>query len=85
MVQATLLLYVDTWVMTPKFGRALGVFHHRVDLHMTGMCLRWYMEGRWVYPQMDVAMMAVVLGEVETYILLHQNSVTQYIATFLIM
>ena len=37
--------------------------------------------GRWIYPPLDEAMMAVVLEEVDTYVIHRQNNVAQYIAT----
>ena len=37
--------------------------------------------GRWEYPPLDAAMSAVVLKEVETYVLFHKNTIDQYIAT----
>ena len=39
------------------------------------------MKGRRIYPPLDAAMKAVVLEEVETYILCRQNTVDQYITT----
>ena len=39
----------------------------------------------WVYLPLDKEIKAVVLEEVETYVLCHQNTVAQYIATRLIL
>ena len=39
-VQETLLFVLLTWVTTPKIGRTLGGFHHRVDRCLLGINLR---------------------------------------------
>ena len=39
------------------------------------------MAGRWEYPPLAVVMAAVGIEEVETYALLHHNSIAQYIKT----
>ena len=38
-------------------------------------------EGRWGYPLLVAEILTVVLYEVETYVLIRQNAITQYIAT----
>ena len=35
------------WVLTPRIGRALGIFQHRVARRITGRQVRRRMEGRW--------------------------------------
>ena len=65
-VQATLLFGTGSWVMFPRIGRTLGVFHHSVALKMENMQLKRYMAGRWIYLPLDVEIKAVVLEEVET-------------------
>ena len=40
---------------------------------------------RWIYKPLDKAMKSVGLEEVETYVLCHQNTVAQYIATLPIL
>ena len=37
MVQSTLFFGSETWVMSPRIGRTLGRFHHRLDRQMTKM------------------------------------------------
>ena len=80
-VWATLIFGAETWAMSPKIGKTLGRFHHRMPLQMAGMRPRRDMMGRWVYPLLDAAMTALCLEEVETYIIRHQNIAAQYIGT----
>ena len=35
-VQSILVYGSDTWVLTLRMKRVLGVFHHRADLRLTG-------------------------------------------------
>ena len=81
----TLLLDADTWVVSPRIGRTLGGFHHMVDLRLTGMRQRRYKAGRWVYPLLDAAIIAVGLEEVEMYVLCRNNTIAHYIVTCPIM
>ena len=41
--------------------------------------------GRWIYPNLDKYMKAVVMEEAETYFLRRHNTVVQYITTQLIL
>ena len=36
LVQATLMFGSETWVLTPRIGRAFGGFHHRVARQLAG-------------------------------------------------
>ena len=49
------------------------------------MRLMEYTMGMWVYPPLDAEITAVVLEEVETYVLHLHNTIAQYIATRLIL
>ena len=71
--------------MSPKIGRNLGGFHHRVACYLENIHTRRYMTGSWVYPPLDKAMVAVGLEGVDIYFLCHYNTVTQYIATWPIL
>ena len=71
--------------MCPRIGRTLGGFHHRVALPLANIHPRRVMTGRWVYPLLDEAITAVGMEEVEKYVLRHQNTVAQYITTWLIL
>ena len=81
-----ILLYgLETWVMTPLIGRVLVRFHHRVARMLMGRQPWRGRYGRWVYPPLSEAMEEVLLQEVEAYISLCQNTVSQFIATRPIM
>ena len=41
--------------------------------------------GSWIYPLLDEAIEAVRMEEVETYVLCRQNTVAQYISTWMIL
>ena len=84
-VQATLLFGTETWVVSPRIGKTLGGFHHRVYHRLSVMSPRRGTTGMWVYPPLDAAMMEVFLEEVETYVLLRHNIVAHYIVTHLIL
>ena len=84
-VQETLLFGAESWVMSPQIGKTLGGFHHRVALGLKKMQPNRNGLSRWIYPPLDTAMKEVGLEEVETYVLRHQNTVAQYIATRPIM
>ena len=84
-VQSVLLYRPETWVMTPRIGRVLGRFHHRVAHRLTGRKPRQGRDGVLVYPSLEDAMAEAGLQEVETYVSRRQNTVTQFIATRPIM
>ena len=84
-VQSVILYGSETWVMTPGTGRMLGGFHHRVACRLTG---RQPQQGRGdlrTYPPLEDAMSEAGLQEVDTYVSLFQNTVSQFIVTRLIM
>ena len=80
-VQAVLMYGSEKWVMKLCIGRVLSGFHHRVAFSMTGRQPRRERYGRWVYALLVEAMEEAVLHEVETYIYLLQNTVTQLMTT----
>ena len=45
LVQAVLILGAETWVMTPRMGRDLGGFQHRVAQRITGRQPRRLLDG----------------------------------------
>ena len=71
--------------MSPRVGRTLGGFHHRMAHQMETMKLSRDMMGRFLYPPLYKAMMSVGLEEVETYVLCRQNTITHYIANWPIL
>ena len=74
-VQAVMLYRLETWVMTPRIGRVLGGFHHRVARRLTGQHPRRGQDGGWVYLPLAEAMAETGLQEVETYVSRRQNTV----------
>ena len=84
-VQAVLLSGSETWVVTPRLDKALEGFHHQVVLRMAGMGPKHQQYGPWEYPPIWVALATVGVDEIGVYMDLRQNTVAQYIATFLIM
>ena len=49
-VQVTLLLRAETWVMYPRIGDTLGGLHHRVAHWLDLIRPMWDNMVRWVYP-----------------------------------
>ena len=84
-VQATILFREESWVMYPRIGRTLDGFHHRLDPRMANMNPKRYVTGRWIYPPLQASMKELGLEEVDAYVLCLQNTVTQYITTWLIL
>ena len=68
-VQATLLFGAESWVMSPKIGRILGDFHHRLPLRLEKMQLNMDVMGRCIYLLLEAAMKAAGMEEVEMHIL----------------
>ena len=48
-LQAVLLFGLDTWVATPRMGRALGRFQDQVARRLTGRVLRQKPDGKCNY------------------------------------
>ena len=71
--------------MSPRIGRTLGGFHHRVDRRLANMQSKRDIMVRWVYLPLDASKKAVGLEEVEMHILCRQITVTRYIVTFPIL
>ena len=65
LVRATLLFGAELWVMSPRIGRTLGGFQHRVTCRLANMQLNRTGAGRRIYPYMDEFMNAVGLEKVE--------------------
>ena len=75
----------ETWVMTPHIGRFLGVSHHRVARRLMGRQPRRRQVGGCVYPLMSDTMAEAGSQEVDNYISLRHNTITQFIMTRPIM
>ena len=84
-VQAILLYGLETWIMSPWIGKALGGFHHRVVWRLTGWMPQRNFDGTWTYLPLGEEMAEVGVQEVETYATHRQNTVTQFIVTRPIM
>ena len=84
-VQAVFLDGSETWVMTPRIGRDLGGFHHRVARRLTGRKPQRGVDWRWRYTPLVEAMEEAGLQEVDTYLSRHQNKFSQLIAARPIM
>ena len=85
LVQAVLLFGLETLVISPRIGRILGGYRHQVVRRMMRQKSRQQVDGSWVYPPLDTAMVEVVLEEVEKYVYHRQNTVAQLIANIPIM
>ena len=49
MMQAVLILGLDTWVATPHMGKSLGEFQAQVARRMTGRLMWRTTDGKWIY------------------------------------
>ena len=71
--------------MTPRIGRTISRFHHRVSCCLSRMHLTRNMAGWWEYLYLGESIAVVGIDELNEYILRRQNTVAQYIATCTIM
>ena len=55
MVQAVLIFRLETWVVTPRTGKALGGFQYQVVRQLTGWLLRRTPDGKWKYTSASTA------------------------------
>ena len=67
--------------MSSSIGRTLGGFQHRVACRLENMNMKRDVTGKWIYLPLETGMMEVGLEEMETYILRHHNTISQYITT----
>ena len=58
-VQVVLLFGADMWVMTPRIGRALGEFQHRVAQRIVGREPQRQVYRSWDYPPLETEMQEV--------------------------
>ena len=52
LVQAVLIFGSETWVLTPRMGRALGIFQQRVTRRIMGRHTKRKDEGGWEYTRL---------------------------------
>ena len=55
-VQLVLPFGLETWVMTPLMGRALGIFQNRADHRLTTRNPWRLRDGSWEYPPLEEVM-----------------------------
>ena len=67
--------------MTPRMGRALGEFQHRVAIQITGIHTCWRLYKVWEYPPLEAVIQKAGFEEVEAYVLRMKNTVEQCIST----
>ena len=84
-VQLVMFYGLDMWVITPRIGRVLGGFHHRVAHRLTGSQLLLGRDGVWVNLSLEGAMAKAGMQEVETDVYRHQDVVVKFIVTRPIM
>ena len=80
-IQAVLLFGAETWVVTPRTGKALGGFQTQVAIRLTGQLPRRTTNGKWRYISAGAAREEAGFLTMEEYVRQRQNTVTQYIAT----
>ena len=81
MVQAMLMFGLETWVLTPRMGWALGGLQHRVARRITGRQPKRREYGGWEYPPLVAAIEEASFEEIGYYILKRQKMVAKYIST----
>ena len=74
--QSIFLYGSEKWVMTPRIGRVLGGFHHKVARRLTGRQPRLGRDGLWIYHPLEDAISEAGLKEMETYVSRHKNIFT---------
>ena len=79
--QAVLILGGETWMFTPRMGKALEGFQTQVTRRLTGKLQHRKMDGTWKYTSAEAVREAAVFLTMEEYIRWSQNTVTQYITT----
>ena len=67
--------------MTPRMGRSLRSFHHKVARWITWRQTKQQVYGIWDYPPLEKVMGEAGFEKMEAYLLKRQNMVAQYIAT----
>ena len=79
MVQAVIIFGLETGVMNHRMGQDLGGFQHRVDRRITGRQPCHILYGIWEYPPLEAAIQGAGFEEVEAYVPMRYNMVSQYI------
>ena len=74
-VQAVLLFGLETWVVTPLMGRALGGFQDQVERRLTGRIPWKKTDRKWEYTSTATARDEAGLQTTEEYIWRRKNTV----------
>ena len=80
-IQLVFFFGAETWVVTPRMGRVLGVFHEQVAQQLTRRIPRQWVCGKWEYTSAEAERMETRFDIIETYIRRIHNTYVQYIAT----
>ena len=83
--QQVLLFGAETWVLTKKMEAALDAFQGRVARRMTGQMPRRGRYGKWLYLPLTGATKEAGIVRARTLVLRRQNTVAQFVATWLIL
>ena len=83
--QSVLLFGADTWVLTQRTEKALESFQSRVARRLTSKHPRQRTDGSWDYPPLAEALGEAGLEGIRKSVTSMHNTVTQYIATRLII
>ena len=78
-LQAVLIFGSKTWLVTPRMGRSLGGFQHRVSRWITGRQTKQQSDGSWEYPPLEIDMQEAGLEDMGEYFPKRKNAVAQYI------
>ena len=83
--EAVLLFGAETWFITQRMEKALGSFWSRVARRLTGKQPRRKKDGSWDYLPLTEAMGGAGIEGIRKSITRRQNTVSQYIASRLIL
>ena len=74
-VQAVMLFGLETWVVPPRMGKALGGFQDQVERRLTGRPPQRELDGKWIYTSAATAQEKARFLKVEEYIRRRQNTI----------
>ena len=80
MKQAVLILEGETWILTPRMGKALAGFQIQVVRRLTGKLLHRTTDGTWKYTSAEAVREAAGFWTMEEYVRWSQNILMHYIA-----
>ena len=80
-MQAVLLSWAETWIVTPSMERALCSIQHRVAQRLTGRHPRRRGSGSCEYTSLEETILEAGFEGIGKYITMRQNTAAQYIVT----